>query len=231
MNARKHLKVLIVDKDEQLVMETTRYFSARQVTCTPADTLSTAMKRLSGRFFDSIVLELNLPDGSGFSLLEKAKRLNHRGSIIAISRFNSLSEKILSLNNGADDYLTKPVSLNLLEARIRNLARALIQNKSAPVSYHELVLKPDEHEAIVNRTQLHLTFSEYSLLFFFVTHAQKVISRNRIGAILHNGKADVENTSNFVHSHIKNLRKKIAEVSDVNYLKTVRGKGYVLSAE
>ena len=182
---------------------------------------------------DIILLDLMLPDGSGFDLIVDIRRKSHRPAIIVLSSRDDESDRVAALESGADDYVTKPFSPREVVARVRAVLRRTGQTTSEthetskPTSSPVVPMHVDitSHRAAVHGTLLDLTRVEFDLLACLVNEPGRVFTRSQlIDRVWGDGFAITDRT---IDSHIKGLRKKIAEAGEnPNLLETVRGVGY-----
>ncbi|NLF45165.1 MAG: response regulator transcription factor [Syntrophomonadaceae bacterium] len=178
---------------------------------------------------DLLVLDLMLPGLSGWEVLKKIRQKHDTPVIILTARADEI-DKLLGLELGADDYMTKPFSPRELSARIKAvLRRSRPQEQSTLVSYHDLRLDPERMEAFIGDTLMQLTASEFKILVLLAGNPGQVFSRlyilERIFGDMYEG---YERT---VDTHISNIRHKMeaAAASQVS-IKTVYGIGYKLTS-
>ncbi|MGN6435132.1 MAG: response regulator transcription factor, partial [Agriterribacter sp.] len=172
------------------------------------------------------LLDIMLPDGNGLKLLQFIKEEKIQSNILITSAKNALDDKITGLEEGADDYLTKPFHLSELHARIRAVYRRKNLNGSNLVTFNEITLNTDTLEARVTDNRLDVTRKEFDLLLYFIVNKNRVLSRQSIAAHLWGDYTDDLANFDFVYQHVKNLRKKIAAANGTDYIHTVYGIGY-----
>ena len=181
-----------------------------------------------------VILDVRLPDGSGFDVCREMRRLGLRQPILMLTVQSDELDKVLGLEMGADDYLTKPYRLRELLARVRALLRRAygeLSNTEADLLYvGDIVL--DRGRALVTRgdRQINLTPTEFRLLVFLAQHPGQVFTR---GQLMENvwGRAADYYDEKTVNVHVRRLREKIeVEPSSPELLQTVPGIGYRLSA-
>ena len=179
--------------------------------------------------YDIILLDLNLPDMSGYEVLRTLRVAKVKTPILILSGLAAIEDKIKGLGIGADDYLTKPFQLAELMARLRALIRRTHQAKDPVLRVHDLEI--DTAARIVKRAgqTIHLTPREFALLQFLAYHRGKVVSRTMIWEHLYD-EYD-ENTSNVVDVYIRYLRTKIDKGFDLPLILTRWGEGYLLRGE
>lgn len=189
------------------------------------------LNRLKSQAYDLLVLDLMLPGIDGLEICREVRRMPHYLPIIIVSAKSAETQRILGLELGADDYLSKPYSLHELIARIRALLRRVaaldksVQDKTGVISYGDLVINPIAHEVTLKNQPVPLTLKEFDLLLFFAHNPGKAFTRlallDQVWGYSHDG---YEHT---VNSHINRLRAKIEKDStQPYYIQTVWGVGY-----
>src|SRR5215212_10212668 len=117
------MKLLIIEDEEKLLQSMLEYFTQEEFLCEGVATYSEAIRKVEDFDYDCIILDINLPDGSGFEVLKYLREDKKEDGVVIISARNSLDDKLTGLGLGADDYLTKPFHLSELNARIKALIR------------------------------------------------------------------------------------------------------------
>lgn len=225
------MNVLIVEDEQELLNSIEQYLSGIGITCTSAENVSQALAAIQEKEFDCILLDIGLPDGSGFRVIEEMQQKEHTTGIVIISARNSLDDRLLGLNIGADDYVTKPFHMSELIARIKSVTRRRSSQERKEIVFHELRLIPDEMVMYVGENMLTLTKKEHELMNFLISNPNRVLTREAIAEHLWGDHADMADSFDFIYSHIKNLRKKIVDNGGKDYIKSVYGVGYKFSAE
>lgn len=222
--------VLIVE-DEPAIAESLSFALRRDgFTVDTANCLALANGKAEN--VDLILLDLMLPDGSGFDLIVQVRRQGLRPAIIVLSSRDEEADRVAALESGADDYVTKPFSPREVVARVRAVLRRAqpspeTSDISAPAAWSNLAVQVDAamRRAAVNGATVDLTRVEFDLLASLVEEPGRVYTRSQlIDKVWGDGFAITDRT---VDSHIKGLRKKLAEAGgDPNLVETVRGVGY-----
>jgi len=181
--------------------------------------------------YDCVLLDIGLPDGDGFAILEYLKTQMKNEAVLIISARNSLDNKLKGLNIGADDYLTKPFHLAELKARVVAIYRRKAFNSNNKLVFNEIVINLLGRTVDVNQTPVILTRKEYDMLLYFIANKGKVISKNAIAEHLWGDEMDMHNNFDFIYTHIKNLRKKLLDAKCNDYLSSIYGIGYKFKAE
>lgn len=176
--------------------------------------------------YDCILVDITLPGGSGLDVVKQLKDKNSKAGIIIISAKNSLDDKIVGLDLGADDYLPKPFHLSELNARIKALIRRRNFDGNKALVVNEITITPEERKVSVKDQVVSLTAKEYDLLLFFISNKNRVLSKNSIAEHLWGDDTDQVDSHDFIYTHLKNLRKKLSEKGCADYIQTVYGIGY-----
>lgn len=220
------MKVLIVEDNIELARNVNDYLKHEGYICELAVDFSQAIDKISSFQYDCIVLDLILPDGNGFDIVNYLRSLKNKSCILVVSAKNSLDDKVKGLELGADDYLTKPFHLPELNARLKAIYRRKYLQGDYEITFNEIQINTDKMEAKVCGSLLDLTRKEYALLLYFLTNQNRVLTRQTIAEHLWGDYADNLLNFDFVYQHIKNLRKKIVQAGGQDYVGTVYGLGY-----
>lgn len=222
----KNMKVLIIEDDQTLAR------NLKQVLAKDGFAVDTSITREDGlaqteiNEYDCIVLDINLPDGSGFDLLADLRKAENKTPVIVVTARGQVEDRIKGLNLGADDYIPKPVDSNELIARIRAVIRRSSQSVLPVIAIGDLSIKPAQHTASVGKFAFDLTAKEFAVLEYLAQHNGQVITRTML--MEHVWGSDFETFSNVVDVYIRNLRRKLEKHSKSSFIKTIRGKGYIL---
>lgn len=223
------MKILLVEDELVLSNAIEKFIIAEGYVCQVASNFHEALEKVSIYEYDCVLLDLTLPDGNGIQILEHLKSLFPNTGVIIISARNSLNDKLLGLDTGADDYLAKPFHISELNSRIKSVLRRRNFGGRSEVEFGALRIIPDTLMVYAHEQELKLTRKEFDLLLFFVTNRNRVLSRESIAEHLWGDEADQADSFDFLYSHIKNLRKKLEEVGCQSYIQTVYGIGYKFS--
>jgi len=220
------MKVLIIEDETELSKSIAEYLSEENYLCEFAATFQEAMHKIEIFDYACIILDIMLPDGNGFKILEELKNQNKQDGVIIVSAKNALDDKIKGLQMGADDYLTKPFHLSELMARIYSIIRRKQFNNSNIITQNELQIDLLAKTVSINNQIITLTKKEFDLLIYFIGNKNKVISKSTLAEHLSGDFADMLDNHDFVYAHVKNLKKKLYDSGCEHYLKTVYGTGY-----
>lgn len=220
------MKILIVEDEHRLSDNIRDYLAPQGYLCEQAFDYNQA-KMMSGSYdYDCVLLDLMLPGGSGLDVLKAIRKKNMETGVIIISAKDSLDDKLTGLRIGADDYLPKPFALSELAMRVYALIRRKQFKATNEMVSYGIHIDLLEKKVRVNDTPVTLTHSEYELLLFFVSNRGKVLSKMAIAEHLSGEMADMMDNFDFVYSHVKNLKAKLAKAGAEECLKTIYATGY-----
>lgn len=197
-----------------------------------AEDFQIALDMVKEPYPDLILLDWMLPGGSGVQLAKKLKQHEFTRDIpiIMLTARGEEEDKVRGLDSGADDYITKPFSPKELVARIKAVMRRVTPTASEePVAFNGLNLDPVSHRVSANEEPLDMGPTEFKLLHFFMTHAERVFSREQLLDNVWGTNVYVEDRT--VDVHIRRLRKAISKYGHDDMIQTVRGSGYRFSAK
>lgn len=220
------MKILIIEDEAELAHDMLKYLSGESYLCEVASSYQDAVEKITSYQYDCILLDLMLPGGNGLHLLELLKKEHKQDGVIIISAKNSIEDKVMGLQNGADDYLAKPFHHSELSARIHSIIRRKQFNNASVIEQHEIRVDLLGKTVWISEMVINLTKKEFNLLVFFMGNKNRVISKSALAEHLSGDVADMFDNHDFVYAHIKNLKKKLSEAGCGNYLKTVYGTGY-----
>lgn len=178
--------------------------------------------------YDLLILDLMLPGKDGLSICKELRNQDIHTPILILTAKDQVNDKVLGLNTGADDYLSKPFSFSELLARVKALLRRPRQSVSKVLKIDDLVLNPQEFSVARGGKTLQLSSTEFSLLEYLLKQSRKIVTKDQI--INHVWNYDTDILPNTVEVYIRNLRKKIeAPFPDKpRLIYTFRGFGYKL---
>jgi DNA-binding response OmpR family regulator len=220
------MKLLIIEDETELLITIANYLTKEGFTCELAKTFLDADEKISIYQYDIILLDITLPDGSGLNLMKTIKQNNLQAGVIIISAKNSLDDKIMGLDIGADDYITKPFQLSELNSRIRAVLRRRRFDGNNTVVFNEIKISTHSREVKIAESIIRLTKKEYELLLYFIINKNRVLTKEAIAEHLWNDNIDLADNFDFIYTHLNNLRNKIKNAGGTNYIKTLYGMGY-----
>ena len=191
-----------------------------------------ALTKIHEPYPDLILLDWMLPGGTGVSLAKKLKQNEYTRNIpvIMLTARSDEDDKVKGFEAGVDDYVTKPFSPKELIARIKAVIRRVSPTSlEEEVDFHGLKLDPVSHRVAINGKSLDLGPTEFRLLHFFMTHTERVYSREQLLDNVWGANVYVEDRT--VDVHIRRLRKAISGNGHEDFVQTVRGAGYRFSSK
>ena len=217
-------KVLIVEDDSDLKEGLDFSLSEEGYMVVAVETLKEAEKCFKNDVFDLILLDCNLPDGSGFELCKDIRKVSNIAILMLTARDGELDE-VKALNLGVDDYMKKPFSLSVLKARIRNLLRRKSQNSL--IESNGIRIDTNSNTIYKNENKIEVTAIEYRLLRYMVENKNQILSKEQI--LSHIWYVEDKNVKNNIISiNIRPLCVKIEEEpSNPKFIKTIHGMGYL----
>jgi DNA-binding response OmpR family regulator len=220
------VKILIVEDQLRLASFLKKSLAECSYTVQCVDTCAAALDALCQTSYDVIVLDVGLPDGSGFDLLRQWREAGFNEPILILSARDSVQDRIKGLNLGADDYLPKPFSVEELLARVRSLLRRQSGVKKTVFEHRGLRLDLLGRTVHLHDKLLDLTSREYSLLEMFIQNAGRILSRNLICEKVWDAPCEVD--ANLLDVYMSRLRTKLEGAAGEPFFRTVRGVGYQL---
>jgi len=220
------LKLLIIEDEKDLSENIESYLTGEGNICESCYDLKSAMDKVAMYQYDCVLLDIGLPDGEGFTILNYLKANHKNDGVLILSARNSIDDRVMGLNNGADDYLVKPFHLSELKARVEAIYRRKTFNGDKFLHYEQITIDLISKEVIVNNLPIDLTRKEYALLLYLIANKGKRISRNAIAEHLWGDEIDMADNFDFIYTHVKNLRKKLFDVTKKDFIKSVYGVGY-----
>lgn len=229
------MRILIVEDDVQLSEVLTEALTRRQYIVDVARDGAMAWNLVEAIAYDLIVLDVTLPKLNGIQFcqqlrtteVQKHKQLRSAIPVLMLTARDTVADKIVGLDAGADDYVTKPFDLEELMARVRALLRRGVSISEFNLHWGKLQLNPSTHEATYDHQPLTLTPKEYALLELLVASGRRILSRS--GIIEQLWSAEDSPVAETVNSHIRGLRQKLRALgAPDDLIETVHGLGYRL---
>lgn len=220
------MKILVIEDEAELRKSIKEYLYKEGYVIESANDFSSASEKIHSYDYDCILVDITLPHGNGLDIIKQLKKAGSTAGLIIISAKNSLDDKIIGLEYGADDYLTKPFHLPELNARIKALQRRKKFDGNNQIVLNEINIEPASRKVNVNKEEISLTAKEYDLLLYFISNKNRVLSKGAIAEHLWGDNADQLDGHDFIYTHIKNLRKKLLDKGCTDYLQTIYGIGY-----
>jgi two-component system copper resistance phosphate regulon response regulator CusR len=220
------MKILIVEDEFKLAHFIFKGFKDLGHVVDLAYTTSEGKEFIARQDYDVLILDNMLPDGDGLDLVKFSKEKSPNNSILMLSALSSTKDKVNCLDNGADDYLTKPFEFEELYARAKALGRRKMTDRKE-LKVADLVLNLDAKKVSRNNKEIELTSKEFALLEYLLSQQGKPQLRGEIAKKVWNVYFDQD--SNIVDVYINHLRKKIDSGFEKKLIKTKIGFGYYIS--
>jgi len=220
------MRVLLVEDDRSLATGLTQALRQRRIQADCVPSAEAAAIALADGEYDALVLDLGLPGQSGLDFL-KAIRRRPGGAVpvLVLTARDAITDRVLGLNLGADDYLVKPCDADELAARVNAVVRRVHGREPGEVAHGELRIDLERHRVTRAGAPVALSPREFRVLTFLLERRGRVQSRQQIEDALYGWGEGVE--SNAVEVHVHNLRRKLGD----GLIETVRGAGYRVAAD
>lgn len=222
------MKLLIIEDEASLQELMTRTLKQEGYVVENAMDFSSAMDKLGAYAYDCILLDINLPGGSGFDILEHVKKSGNRADVIIISARDSIDDKVRGLELGADDYLAKPFHLAELVARIRSVARRSRNGGELAYKAGNVVLEDASQKLTIDGKPVTLLKKEFYILKYFLMRPGHTVDKAVLAEAVWGDHVDQSDDFQFVYAQMKNLRRKLSEAGADIEIKAVYGFGYRL---
>lgn len=220
-------KILIIEDDEKLRKELEIFLNKNGYEATSLENFENPVKDAIEINSDLILLDINLPNIDGEYILKEIRKVSNVPIIMITSKDNELDE-LISLNYGADQYVTKPFNLQILLAKIAGLLRRskLTDTNQNKVDCQDFILNVSKSMLEKENTQIELTKNELKILYFLVSKRGQIVSREEIINYLWESESFIDD--NTLTVNMKRLRTKLEEVDLQDLIVTRRGQGYIL---
>lgn len=223
------MKILIVEDEKTLCETIGKHLTAAGYTVDMCFDGDDALFYIEGTEYDAVVLDIMLPGTDGLTILKTIRDKQNLTPVLLLTAKSTVEDKVKGLDCGADDYLTKPFSLDELTARLRVLIRrqgGTGGRADNTLTVGPLTLDTATRSATRDGKEIKLTAKEYSILEYLMRNQGVVLSRDKIEQHIWN--YDYTGSSNVIDVYIRTLRKKIDADFDVKLIQTIRGMGYVI---
>ena len=225
------MKILIIEDEPSLRELIQRSLEKERYVVEPAADFQSGLRKIEDYDYDCVLLDIMLPDGNGLNLLEQLKKMRKRENVIIISAKDSLDDKVLGLELGADDYLPKPFHLAELNARIKSVIRRQRRDGEMDIRLANIRIVPDTFQVFVDDKEIELNRKEYDILLYFANRPGRLVNKNTLAESVWGDHIDQVDNFDFIYAQIKNLRKKLKDAGALAELKAVYGFGYKMTVE
>lgn len=226
MEKLEGLRFLVIEDDPTVRLLVKKALENHGGDISEADSAGSGEEKALNGDYDMIVLDLRLPDGTGYDVCANLREKNLTTPILVLSAEQETNMKVKVLNVGADDYLTKPFSVEELLARIEAIHRRsnVKGDTESELECYEMKIDLIERLMIINDVEVDLTNSEFNLLVYLVRNKGRTISQEELAKNVWG--IDFNTQTNYINVYISYLRKKIRKHSDFEYIRTIRKKGF-----
>ncbi len=220
-------KILIVEDDEKLRNELETFLNNNGYQAETLKSFNHTIEDILNRNPNLLLLDVNLPNADGEYICKEIRKQSNLPIIIVTSRNNEIDE-LLSLNYGADHYITKPFHLQILLAKIASLLRRtnIQTNVQDKIEAKDFVLNTDKSTIQKDGKEIELTKNEFRILKYLVQNRNKIVAREEIMACLWDSENFIDD--NTLTVNMTRLRNKLEELELKELLQTKRGQGYIL---
>lgn len=222
------MRILLVEDEPELAVTMRAALERERFVVDWADRLEIAREAAHDGSHDLVLLDRTLPDGDGLSLIPAFRASNPGVPVIVLSARGELGDRVAGLDEGADDYLTKPFALEELLARIRAVRRRPGDLSSDEIRVGALAFDPVNEEASVRGERLDLPRRELRVLAALIRRAGRTVLRESLEQAVYGFDDEIQ--SNTLDSHISRLRRKLADADAGLEIHAIRGVGYLLRA-
>ena len=220
------MNLLIVEDNQELAQEVKDFLTQTGYVCKLATNCEMALDEIGSTDFDILLLDLGLPDGSGFDVLKAVRKTKSKTAVIIITARGELDDRINGLQLGADDYLTKPFALTELGARLFAIIRRIHGFTLNDFNIHGFSLQLQDYKVSYDTTPINLTKKEFDIFQYLALNKNRVITRLQLTEHIWGDILEVNSDSNFIDVHVRNLRKKLERHTSTEWFETVRNVGY-----
>ena len=225
------MKILIIEDEPSLRELIQRSLEKERYVVEAAADFQSGLRKIEDYDYDCVLLDIMLPDGNGLNLLEQLKKMRKRENVIIISAKDSLDDKVLGLELGADDYLPKPFHLAELNARIKSVIRRQRRDGEMDIRLANIRIVPDTFQVFVDDKEIELNRKEYDILLYFANRPGRLVNKNTLAESVWGDHIDQVDNFDFIYAQIKNLRKKLKDAGALAELKAVYGFGYQMTVD
>ena len=218
---------MLVEDDAQTAECVELMLKAEAMSCYSTDLGEEAVELAKLYDYDIILLDLNLPDISGYEVLRRLRSVKIKTPVMVVSGMAGVEDKVKAFNLGADDYLTKPFHKGEMVARIQAIVRRSKGHAQSVIEIDGLAIDLDRKVVSLKGVEIHLSGKEYELMELLALRRGAVLTKEMIMNHLYGGMDEPE--LKIIDVFVHKLRKKLGDAGELNRIKTVWGQGYVLN--
>lgn len=221
------MKILIVDDEPQFLKQLKQSLTGYKYDVDTAVDGEEALDKLFASLYDLILLDIMLPKIDGLAVLKEIRHADIKTPVLMLTAKGEIEDRVKGLDLGADDYLAKPFSIAEMMARIRALLRRTSDHGTSILKIRDITLNTMTREVMKNNKFINLTAKEFAIFEFLLYNKNRAISRFSMAEHVWGDDFDPFTMSNYIDVHIKNLRRKISDISGT-VIQTIRGVGYLI---
>ena len=222
------MRILVIEDEKDLADAIARGLSQQAYSVDVVYDGLKALELIEVNSYDLVLLDLNLPEIDGLEICRRIRNGDSRLGILMLTARAGQDDRVTGLDLGADDYLVKPFHFPELLARVRAILRRSGEVRKVILRIDDLVLDPNSITAYVGDRNLVLTAKEFAILEYLMTNAGRVISQEELLEHVWNEEANLFTQT--IKVHINNLRNKLEKVRKADFIRTIKGKGYLVGA-
>jgi heavy metal response regulator len=223
------MKILVVEDETKVANFVKKGLQEEGYVVDRASNGEDGLRLATENAYDLVILDIYMPRLDGLTVLRRLREEKVRTPVLLLTVRATIEDKVLGLNSGADDYLTKPFAFQELLARVRALLRRQTESGTNVLQVADLTLDPVRRAVVRGTIRIELSLKEFALLEYFMRNAGRVLTRTAI--IEHVWNYDFDNETNVVDVYVNYLRRKVDSGHEVKLIHTVRGVGYVMKAD
>ena len=224
---KKSAKILLVEDDAQLAVGVQTWLNDESHEVDWCQTGEESLNKLAKQHYDLIILDIGLPDMTGFELCRLYRDQGGKARILVLSGCTSLDDKITGLEAGADDYVPKPFDRRELSLRVAAMLRRSLEFADDTMHFEDIDMNLASHQVSRAGQPLRLVPQEFALLEFLMRNPNRVFSAEELLRTVWQGGGSIDT----VRTHIKTLRKKLEQNGKRPVIRTIQGVGYSLTVE
>ena len=225
------MKILIIEDEAEMSRNMQTTMEKENYLVEAVSSYKEALSKIGIYDYDCILLDISLPDGNGLELLKILKDKGLSDAVIIVSAKDSLDDRVLGLNLGADDYLPKPFHMAELNARVKAILRRRKFDGSNVLEFSNLKIDIDHHQVKIDGKELELNRKEFDVLLYLSINKNRLVSKTALAEHVWGDHIDQADSFEFIYSQIKNLRKKLTTAKALPEIKAVYGIGYKLISQ
>lgn len=222
------MRLLLIEDEIEMARALTVVLVQQHYVVDHMSSIEEAREAIRSKVHDAVILDRHLPDGDGLVFLREMRDVGNTIPVIVLTARNAATDRILGLNDGADDYLGKPFLADELVARLRAIVRRSDNYGSRTIAEGNIVLDLEHKEAKIGDTIINLPRREMLVLEMLMRRAGRTVLRTALEEAVYGYDDEIQ--SNALDSHVSRLRKKLAETGAAVEIHSIRGLGYLFKA-